>query len=142
MTFWKCCAIRPFSHTQSLLYNLSLLYCAAHILLWKPSFTVSLLSSFGCHLAFCPLEFWFKNVFYSSFEVFTMVTVSMLVLSPEDGGSMFLWNVCIYIQVYTTSQPTRPTLASVSVIFFHRPFTIIKGYKRYGSQQHLCAYLI
>jgi hypothetical protein len=54
------------------------------------------------------------------FEVITAVKMSILVLwvvmlcglvgrylSPEDGGSMFLRNVGIYLQVHTALQPRR-----------------------------------
>jgi hypothetical protein len=32
--------------------------------------------------------------------------------SPEDGGSMFLQNVGIYLRVYTASQPRRTSSSS------------------------------
>jgi hypothetical protein len=32
--------------------------------------------------------------------------------SPEDGGSMILWNVGIYLQVHLALQPRRPTLTT------------------------------
>jgi hypothetical protein len=58
----------------------------------------------------------------------------VLVLSPEDGGSMFLWNVGIYLQVYTALQPTRPTLTC-------RPFKILEGYKKHESHRNFCMHI-
>jgi hypothetical protein len=59
------------------------------------------------------------------FEVLTAVEISMLVFlvvipcklagrcerffSPEDGGSVFLRNVGIYLQIHSAWQPRRPT---------------------------------
>jgi hypothetical protein len=31
-----------------------------------------------------------------------------MLLHPEDGGSIFLRNVCVYVQEHMVSRPTRP----------------------------------
>jgi hypothetical protein len=35
---------------------------------------------------------------------------------PEDGGSMFLWNVGIYPQLHTSSQPRISTSTSTTFV--------------------------
>jgi hypothetical protein len=40
-------------------------------------------------------------------EVFTAVKIEMMVLSPEDGDSIFLRNAGSYLLVYTASKPRR-----------------------------------
>jgi hypothetical protein len=39
----------------------------------------------------------------------TNVSCGTMMQSPEDGGSMFLRNVGIYLQVHTALHPRRPT---------------------------------
>jgi hypothetical protein len=38
---------------------------------------------------------------------------SVLIFKPEDGGSMFLRNVGIYVHVHAALQPRIPTLTSL-----------------------------
>jgi hypothetical protein len=33
---------------------------------------------------------------------------SASIFNPEEGGSMFLWNICIHLQDCTLSQPRTP----------------------------------
>jgi hypothetical protein len=49
------------------------------------------------------------------YEVFTAVKMSMFVFTPEDGGSLFLRNFDIYLQIHTALQPGR----LISTLDFH-----------------------
>jgi hypothetical protein len=42
----------------------------------------------------------------------------MFIISPEDGGSMFLRNVGMYLQIYTALQPRSPSSKVSSRIYF------------------------
>jgi hypothetical protein len=56
-----------------------------------------------------------EGMYNLRFEVLTAVRMTMLFFwvvtpcSPEDGNSMFLRNVGIYLRVYTASQPRTTT---------------------------------
>jgi hypothetical protein len=57
------------------------------------------------------------------FEVLMAVKISMLFLwvkifSPEYGGSMFLRNFSVYLQVYTVLQPRRSTSTNKGLLSF------------------------
>jgi hypothetical protein len=70
--------------------------------------------------------------FHMRSEVFMAVKMSMLVFwvvmpcglvgrySAEDGGSMFLHEVGIYLQDHTPLQPRRPTLTVSSLLISFR----------------------
>jgi hypothetical protein len=70
-----------------------------------------------------------EDVIWAEFEAFTVVMFQADVFwvvtvshhntirrhNPEDGGSMYFWNVCILPQHYTVSQPRRPGL-EISIV--------------------------
>jgi hypothetical protein len=48
-----------------------------------------------------------------------------ITLSPEDGDSMFLRNVDIYLRVYTTSQPRRTTTDILLTAYANQPWSVV-----------------
>jgi hypothetical protein len=47
-------------------------------------------------------------------HLYEVVKMSLFFFGPEDGGSMFLWNIGIHLQVHTALQPRRPTPTDLS----------------------------
>jgi hypothetical protein len=58
---------------------------------------------------FLHLKHWLLLYLCAYFKYYSF---ALYIFSPADGGSMFLQNVGIYLQVNIPLQPTRPTLTS------------------------------
>jgi hypothetical protein len=53
---------------------------------------------------------------YQRFRETTVCIFRVSIVSPEDGDSMFLRNVGIYLRVYTAPQPTVTTSSFVDIV--------------------------
>jgi hypothetical protein len=79
-----------------------------------------------------------RELDYTRFEVLTAVKITTLVFASifraeEDGDSMFLQNVGIYLQVHTALQPRTTSIIRNDTLSIWRPPSEASTFAKLGS---------